>query len=100
MEFPVIHTNILDGIIAVPVIIIITQCFKLFPIPKKYFPTIASVLGFAISIFASHRGNLWAGIFMGGFYSAAAVGTYSSLKTSWIAFKRKRMKKKQRAAAT
>ncbi|KRG12656.1 hypothetical protein [Lederbergia galactosidilytica] len=92
MEFPVIHTNFWDGVIAVPLIVIITQLFKLFPIPRQYFPTIASILGFAISIFYSHRHNLWAGLFMGGFYSAAAVGTYSSLKTSWIAFKNRKKK--------
>ncbi|MDY0408598.1 hypothetical protein ACFFIS_13875 [Virgibacillus soli] len=93
MEFPTIHTNFWDGVIAVPLIVIITQCFKIFPIPRQYFPTIASVLGFGISIFYSHRHNIWAGIFMGGFYSAAAVGTYSSLKTSWIAFKNRKRKK-------
>lgn len=94
MEFPVIHTNIWDGVIAVPLIVIITQFFKLFPIPRKYFPTIASFFGFAISIFYSHKHNLAAGIFMGGFYSAAAVGTYSSLKTSWLAFKNRRKTKR------
>lgn len=53
MEFPVIHTNFWDGVIAVPVIVILTQCFKFFPIPRQYFPTIASLLGFLISIFMS-----------------------------------------------
>lgn len=94
MEFPIIHTNFWDGIIAVPLIVIITQIFKLFPIPRQYFPTIASVIGFSISIFISHRNDLWAGVFMGGFYSAAAVGTYASLKTSWIAFKQRQQKKR------
>lgn len=92
MEFPVIHTNIWDGIIAVPLIVLITQFFKLFPIPRQYFPTIASIFGFGISIFYSHPYNIWAGIFMGGFYSAAAVGMYASLKTSWIAFKNRKRK--------
>ncbi|WP_284140040.1 MULTISPECIES: hypothetical protein [unclassified Virgibacillus] len=93
MEFPVIHTNIWDGLIAVPLIVIITQLFKFFSIPRQYFPTIAGALGFIISIFFSHRHNLWAGIFMGAFYGAAAVGTYASLKTTWQAFKRKRKDK-------
>lgn len=93
MEFPVVHTNFWDAIIAVPLIIVLTQLFKIFPIPRQYFPTIASILGFSISIFISHRHNLWAGFFMGGFYSAAAIGTYSSLKISWIAFKNKRNRK-------
>lgn len=93
MDFPVIHTNIWDGIIAVPLIVIITQLFKLLPIPRKYFPTIASFFGFTISIFFSHRHSLPAGLFMGGFYSAAAIGTYSSLKTSWNAFKHRQNNK-------
>ncbi len=93
MEFPIIHTNIWDGLIAVPLIVLLTQLTKFFPIPNQYFPTIASFFGFAISIFYSHPHNLWAGIFMGGFYSSAAVGLYSSLKTSWIAFKNRRKKK-------
>lgn len=93
MEFPIIHTNFWDGVIAVPLIVILTQFFKLFPIPRKYFPTIASIIGFSISIFYSHRHNLSAGLFMGSFYSAAAVGTYASLKTSWIAFKNRKKKK-------
>ncbi|AUJ25242.1 hypothetical protein [Virgibacillus dokdonensis] len=100
MEFPVIHTNFWDGIIAVPLIVIITQIFKLFPIPRQYFPSIASTIGFMMSIFISHRGDLWAGIFMGGFYSAAAVGTYASLKTSWIAFKERQKKKRLNEVAS
>lgn len=95
MEFPIIHTNIWDGVIAVPLIVIVTQLFKLFPIPRQYFPTIASILGFSISIFYSHRHNLPAGIFMGGFYSAAAIGAYSSLKTSWNAFKKNKREDNQ-----
>ncbi|GAQ17716.1 membrane protein [Oceanobacillus picturae] len=97
MEFPTIHTNFWDGVVAVPVVVILTQIFKLLPIPRQYFPTIASIIGFAISIFISHRGNLWAGIFMGAFYGAAAVGTYSSLKTAWLAF---RLKKKRKVKTT
>ncbi|WP_091495013.1 hypothetical protein [Amphibacillus marinus] len=97
MEFPIIHTNFWDAVIAVPSIVLITQCFKLFPIPRQYFPTIASLLGFAISIFISHRHDIWAGVFMGGFYGAAAIGTYSSLKTSWAAFKQHRKKQHLKA---
>jgi hypothetical protein len=66
MDFPTIHTNFWDGVIAVPAIVIVTQCFKLLP-------TIASILGYIMSIFISHRGNIWAGLFMGAFYGAAAV---------------------------
>lgn len=93
MDFPVIHTNFWDEMIAVPLIVILTQLFKFFPIPRQYFPSIATIFGFTISIFFSHSNDIWAGVFMGGFYSAAAVGTYSSLKTSWMALKNSRKKK-------
>jgi hypothetical protein len=94
MSFPDIHTNFWDAVIAVPLIVIITQFFKIFPIPRKYFPTIASALGFLISVFISHRHDLTAGLFMGGFYGAAAIGTYSSLKTALLAYRRKYIKNK------
>ncbi|WP_368652598.1 hypothetical protein AB4Y30_12660 [Ornithinibacillus sp. 4-3] len=97
MDFPTIHTNFWDGVIAVPVVVLLTQGFKLFPIPRQYFPTIASVIGFIISIFISHRNDLWAGIFMGAFYGAAAVGTYSSLKTALLAYKNRKKKKDRRS---
>ena len=66
MDYPTIHTNFWDGVIAVPAVVLLTQCFKVFPVPRQYFPTIASIIGFIISIFISHRGDLWAGIY-GGF---------------------------------
>jgi hypothetical protein len=87
MRFPDIHTNFWDAVIAVPLIVVLTQIFKIFPIPRKYFPTIATTIGFIISIFFSHRGDLSAGIFMGGFYGSAAVGLYSSLKTAWLSYR-------------
>lgn len=90
MKFPDIQTNFWDAVIAVPLIVILTQIIKIFPIPKKYFPTIASLLGFIISIFFSHRGDLSAGLFMGGFYGAAAVGFYSSLKLAWTSYLKRR----------
>lgn len=90
MKFPEIHTNFWDAVIAVPLIIIISRLIMFFPIPRKYFSSIATVIGFIISIFISHRGNLSAGLFMGGFYGAAAVGTYSSLKTAWLAYRKKK----------
>ncbi|MEI3598740.1 MULTISPECIES: hypothetical protein [unclassified Oceanobacillus] len=93
MDFPTIHTNFWDGVIAVPAVVLLTQCFKLFPIPRAFFPTIASIIGFIISIFISHRGDLWAGFFMGAFYGAAAVGTYSALKTAWTAYRQKKIKR-------
>ncbi len=93
MNFPDIHTNFWDAIIAVPLTVILTQCFKLFPIPGKYFPAIATIIGFIISIFLSHRGDLSAGLFMGGFYGSAAVGLYSSLKMSWLSYKKKKARR-------
>lgn len=96
MEFPTIQTDFWDGVIAVPLVVLITQLFKVFPIPRQYYPTIASAVGFIISIFFSHRHDLWAGIFMGGFYGAAAVGTYASLKTSWLVFRKQKKKTQYR----
>lgn len=93
MEFPEIQTNFWDGIIAVPSIMILTQMIKIFPIPKKYIPTVATVIGYLFSIFISHPKDLWAGLFMGGFYGAAAIGLYSSLKTAWITFRKKYLKR-------
>jgi hypothetical protein len=90
MDFPTIHTNFWDAFIAVPVIMILTQFIKkVIKIRKKSIPSVAVILGYAISIFISHRGNLWAGIFMGYFYGYAAIGSYASLKTFIIAMKKK-----------
>ena len=87
-EFPVIYTNIWDAIIAVPAVVIVTQAIKmLLPIKPIYIPSIANLLGLIISIFFSHRGNLSAGIFMGLSYVNAAVGVYSSMKTTITSFK-------------
>ncbi|MCT1575713.1 hypothetical protein M3E13_19480 [Oceanobacillus kimchii] len=57
MEFPVIHTNFWDGVIAVPVIVILTQCFE--DIQIAYSLKIALIgglittLGDAISTYAA-----------------------------------------------
>lgn len=88
MDFPLVKTSFWDAIIAVPVVVIITQIIKVFPIPRQYIPTVAWLVGLAISVFFSHRHDLWAALFMGGFYGAAAVGTYSSMKVSWLVFRR------------
>ncbi|WP_045523618.1 hypothetical protein [Neobacillus niacini] len=90
MDFPTIHTNFWDAIIAVPVIMLLTQLIKLFlKVPRKFIPTIALILGLGISIFISHRHNLVAGIFMGWFYGYAAIGSYASLKTTIMSFRHK-----------
>jgi hypothetical protein len=87
-EFPVIHTNFWDAIIAVPVVLILTEIIKvLLPIPRPFIPTVATITGLIISIFFAHRGNLSTGIFMGFFYGNAAVGVFSSLKISYMAYK-------------
>jgi hypothetical protein len=96
MDFPTIHTNFWDAVIAVPVVMIITQMIKkAFKIQKKFVPLVATVLGYAISIFISHRGDLIAGIIMGYFYGYAAIGSYVTLKNSIKAFKQKFIIKKQ-----
>ena len=100
MDFPTIHTNIWDGVLAVPSIVLLTQCLTLFPLPQQYFPPIASILGFIISISISHPGNLASGIFMGAFYGGAAIGTYASLKTTWIAYKERKRKKRVQSTSS
>jgi cell shape-determining protein MreD len=88
MDFPTIHTNVWDAVIAIPFIIILTQLIKVFFKPHAFLvPNIAVILGLLISIFISHKGHLATGIFMGFFYGYAAIGNYASLKTSVLAFR-------------
>lgn len=88
--FPEIHTNLWDAVIAVPVIMILTQLAKrLFRLSKPAVPYIALIFGLVISIFISHRESLLAGIFMGWFYGYAAVGSYASLKTTVMTYLKK-----------
>ncbi|KAA0548438.1 hypothetical protein FZW96_07645 [Bacillus sp. BGMRC 2118] len=88
MDFPTIQTNFWDAIIAVPLVILLTQLIKIFSkIKRKYIPTIALVLGLLISVFISHRHNIIAGVFMGWFYGYAAIGSYAALKTTLISFR-------------
>lgn len=90
MDFPTIHTNFWDALIAVPIVMILTQLIKVFlKVPKKFIPTVALVLGLGISIFISHRHHLFAGLFMGWFYGSAAIGSYASLKTTILTFRNK-----------
>ena len=95
-NFPTIHTNFWDAVIAVPLVLIITQIIKvILPFPRSFIPSIASIIGLIISIFFAHRGNLSAGIFMGFFYGNAAVGAFSSMKIALIAYKNRRPRKRQ-----
>jgi hypothetical protein len=90
IHFPTIHTNFWDAVIAVPIVLVVTQLIKIFlKVPKKFIPTLALVIGLFISIFISHPHNLIAGLFMGWFYGYAAIGTYASLKTTIISFRQK-----------
>ncbi|WP_046180368.1 hypothetical protein [Domibacillus tundrae] len=90
MDFPTIHTNFWDVVIAVPVVLILTQLIKIFFKPSKpLVPFIALIIGLLISVFISHRGHLVAGIFMGWFYGYAAIGSYASLKTSIVSYLKK-----------
>ncbi|MFZ0446021.1 MAG: hypothetical protein WAM95_15580 [Bacillus sp. (in: firmicutes)] len=94
MDFPTIHTNFWDAVIAVPSVIIITQMIKvLLKVPKKFIPTIALIIGLVFSIFISHRESFVAGIFMGWFYGYAAIGSYASLKTTLISFRNSRRRR-------
>jgi len=82
-EFPVIHTNIWDAFWAIPLIMLLVWMLKVFlHVPSNYLSISATVIGLLLSIFISHPNDISAGIFMGFFYSAAAIGTYSSLKTA------------------
>jgi cell shape-determining protein MreD len=93
MDFPTIHTNFWDAVIAIPVIMAFTQLIKVFfKVPKVWVPTVALAIGLLISVFISHRNNLVAGLFMGWFYGYAAIGSYSSLKTTILAFIKKKNK--------
>ncbi|MCM3654085.1 hypothetical protein [Metabacillus litoralis] len=89
MDFPTIHTNFWDAVIAVPIVMFLTQLIKIFmKIDKKFVPSIALILGLLISVFISHRNNIIAGLFMGWFYGYAAIGSYSSLKTTILSFRK------------
>ncbi|QDQ02989.1 hypothetical protein FOH38_22500 [Lysinibacillus fusiformis] len=92
-HFPTIHTNFWDAVIAIPVIMILTQLLKkFFHIKPIWVPSIALIIGLLMSIFISHRHNLLAGIFMGWFYGYSAIGSYASLKTTLIAYRQKNKK--------
>lgn len=90
MDFPTIHTNFWDAIIAVPLVMILTQIIKLkFKPPKAMVPTIALVIGLLLAVLISHPYHFSSGLFMGWFYGYAAVGSYASLKANVIAFFKK-----------
>jgi hypothetical protein len=87
-EFPIIHTNTWDAFWAVPVVMIIVLAAKwLFKVKSSWLSTVATVAALLLSIFISHRGNLSAGIFMGFFYSGAAIGALYSIKQSYLAYR-------------
>jgi hypothetical protein len=91
VDFPTIHTNFWDAVMAVPTVMIMTQLIKIvFKVKKTYVPTIALIIGLMISIFISHRHHLITGLFMGWFYGYAAVGSYASLKTTILAFRKQK----------
>ena len=87
-EFPVIHTNIWDAVWAVPVVLIVVLLAKwVFHLPPSWISTLATLLALVLSVFVSHPGNLSAGIFMGFFYSGAAMGIIYSTKQSFHAYR-------------
>ncbi|KMY54509.1 hypothetical protein AC623_11775 [Bacillus sp. FJAT-27231] len=90
MDFPTVYTNFWDAVIAVPIVMALTQVIKVyFHIPKTFVPLVALLTGLLISIFISHRGHITAGIFMGWFYGYAAIGSYAALKTNVLAYLKK-----------
>lgn len=89
-EFPVIHTNIWDAVWAVPVVLVAVLLAKwLFSMSSSWLSTVATVIAFSLSIFVSHPKNLSAGIFMGLFYSGAAMGIIYSTKQSFYAYRKR-----------
>lgn len=95
-QFPTVHTNVWDVLWGIPLVIIATQILKkVLPIPRVFIPTIATVLGLALSIFHAHKHSFWAAVFMGFLYGNAAVGTYAALKTSLQAFRNPETNKTQ-----
>ncbi|MDQ0269704.1 hypothetical protein [Cytobacillus purgationiresistens] len=91
MNFPTIHTNFWDAVIALPLVLCLTQLLKIYlHIPKQWVPSIALAIGIVFSVLISHRGSLTAGLFMGYFYGYAAIGTYASLKTSYQFFRNRK----------
>jgi uncharacterized membrane protein len=91
LDFPTIHTNFWDAVIAVPIVLLLTQLIKMvFKTKKIYIPTIALILGLVISVFISHRHHLLEGVFMGWFYGYAAIGSYSSIKTTLLWYRNKK----------
>lgn len=89
-EFPVIHTNVWDAMWGVPVVLAVVLLAKwLFNIPLTWLSTLSTVVALGISIFISHPKNLSAGVFMGFFYSGAAMGMIYSTKQSFLAYRKR-----------
>lgn len=89
-EFPTIHTNAWDALWAVPttlaLVLIATWVFQVRP---TWLSTVSTIIALILSIFISHPHDLSAGIFMGIFYSGAAMGVFYSLQQSFLAFRRR-----------
>jgi cell shape-determining protein MreD len=91
LEFPFIHTNFWDALIAVPAIIVLIEILKIFLPPiSSLIPAIAILIGLVISIFIAHPHSLWTGIVMGIVYGIAAVGAYASFVKLVSCYRNKR----------
>jgi hypothetical protein len=91
LEFPFIHTNFWDALIAVPAIIVLIEVLKIFlPSLSAGIPAIANVLGLMISIFIAHPHSLWTGIVMGVIYGVTAVGAYAVFVAAIHSYRDKR----------
>lgn len=89
-EFPTIHTNVWDALWAVPVTLALVLIAKwVFHVRPAWLSTVSTVVALVLSNFISHPHNLSAGIFMGIFYSGAAMGLLYSLQQSYLAFRAK-----------
>ncbi|MGG0643870.1 hypothetical protein ABE021_08005 [Sporosarcina gallistercoris] len=89
-EFPTIHTNVWDALWAVPATLAVVLIAKwVFHVRPAWLSTVSTIIALILSIFISHPHNISAGIFMGIFYSGAAMGLLYSLQQSYHAYRKK-----------
>jgi hypothetical protein len=91
LEFPFIHTNFWDALIAVPAIIVLIENLKIFlPSISSLIPAIANFIGLVISIFIAHPHSVWTGIVMGITYGILSVGAYTLFVKLLSSYRNKR----------
>jgi hypothetical protein len=93
LEFPFIHTNFWDALIAIPAIVVAIEFLKIFfRNMSTWIPVIANVIGIMFSVFLAHPESLWTGIVMGIIYGVSAVGSYATFTTTIRTYRDKRPK--------